>query len=119
MVGRRCSEPAHGYFLPSLDYFLYEAELAAPLYEGSYPPSATSPPSSSLVRINEESLWGSGAVLLGVLHVVFVCFQLNTGLLPKCEQYYRQQGYDFKFVNGRVVLVRRSRRSLRQRRQVG
>lgn len=40
-------------------------------------------------------------------------------MLPKCEQYYRQQGYDFQFVNGRVVLVRRTRRSLRQKRQVG
>uniref|UniRef100_A0A8D3EF14 Laminin, beta 4 n=1 Tax=Scophthalmus maximus TaxID=52904 RepID=A0A8D3EF14_SCOMX len=28
MIGQRCSDPAPGYFLPSLDYFLYEAELA-------------------------------------------------------------------------------------------
>uniref|UniRef100_A0A8P4K4T5 Laminin subunit beta-1 n=1 Tax=Dicentrarchus labrax TaxID=13489 RepID=A0A8P4K4T5_DICLA len=28
MVSRRCSDPAPGYFLPPLDYFLYEAELA-------------------------------------------------------------------------------------------
>uniref|UniRef100_A0A7N6BTS6 Laminin, beta 4 n=1 Tax=Anabas testudineus TaxID=64144 RepID=A0A7N6BTS6_ANATE len=27
MIGRHCSDPAPGYFLPSLDYFLYEAEL--------------------------------------------------------------------------------------------
>lgn len=123
MVGRRCSEPAHGYFLPSLDYFLYEAELAAPLYEGSYPPSPTPPsytppPSSSLVRINMVSLWGQRH-RFWVFYTSCLCFQLNTGLLPKCEQYYRQQGYDFKFVNGRVVLVRRTRRSLRQKRQVG
>uniref|UniRef100_A0A3Q1H1I1 Laminin subunit beta-4-like n=1 Tax=Acanthochromis polyacanthus TaxID=80966 RepID=A0A3Q1H1I1_9TELE len=31
MIGRRCSDPAPGYFLPSLNYFLYEAELTAPL----------------------------------------------------------------------------------------
>uniref|UniRef100_A0A8C3ANX0 Uncharacterized protein n=1 Tax=Cyclopterus lumpus TaxID=8103 RepID=A0A8C3ANX0_CYCLU len=31
MVGRQCSDPAPRYFLPPLDYFLYEAELAAPL----------------------------------------------------------------------------------------
>ncbi|CAL8355306.1 unnamed protein product [Lota lota] len=31
MEGRRCTEPAHGYFLPPLDYFLYEAEFAGPL----------------------------------------------------------------------------------------
>lgn len=48
---------------------------------------------------------------------IFVYFQLNLGILPKCEQYYRQQGYDFKFADGRVVLVRRTRRRARQRRQ--
>lgn len=47
MVGRRCSDPAPGYFLPSLDYFLYEAELAAPLLGGAS--STTNPPSSPLV----------------------------------------------------------------------
>ncbi|XP_049929321.1 laminin subunit beta-4 [Epinephelus moara] len=88
MVGRRCSDPAPGYFLPPLDYFLYEAELAAPLHGA--PPALTPPPSSSL---------------------------LNPGLLPQCEKYYREQGYDFKLSNGRVVLVRRTRRLARQRRQ--
>lgn len=46
-----------------------------------------------------------------------LCFQLNLGLSPKCEQFYRQQGYDFKLSNGRIVLVRRTRRSARPRRQ--
>lgn len=55
MVGRRCSDPAHGYFLPSLDYFLYEAELAAPLHGGEgAPPSTNDPPSSPLVRVKQE-----------------------------------------------------------------
>lgn len=45
------------------------------------------------------------------------CPQLNTGISPQCEQYFRQQGYDFKLSNGRVVLVRRTRRLARQRRQ--
>ncbi|XP_047453457.1 laminin subunit beta-4 isoform X2 [Mugil cephalus] len=34
MIGRRCTDPAPGHFLPSLNYFLYEAELAAPLAGG-------------------------------------------------------------------------------------
>ncbi|XP_053741447.1 laminin subunit beta-4 isoform X1 [Synchiropus splendidus] len=84
MGGRRCDEPAPGYYLPSLDYFLYEAELGSPVDTGT-------PPSSPLT---------------------------TTGLLPECEQYFRQQGYEFKFSNGRVVLVRRSRRHSRRRRQV-
>lgn len=44
-------------------------------------------------------------------------FQLNLGISPKCEQFYRQQGYDFKLSNGRIVLVRRTPRSARHRRQ--
>lgn len=44
-------------------------------------------------------------------------FQLNLGISPKCEQFYRQQGYDFKLSNGRIVLVRRTPRSARPRRQ--
>ncbi|XP_071318517.1 laminin subunit beta-4 isoform X2 [Trachinotus anak] len=90
MIGRRCSDPARGYFLPSLDYILYEAEHAAPLHTGN-PPSPTNTPSSSSL--------------------------LNPVVLPWCEQYYREQGFDFKFTNGRVVLVRRTRRLARQRRQ--
>lgn len=31
MVGIRCNEPAPGYFLAPLDFYLYEAENAAPL----------------------------------------------------------------------------------------
>lgn len=48
-------------------------------------------------------------------------FQLDSVLLPQCEKYYRDQGYDFKFSNGRVVLVRRTRHIARRwrRGQVG
>uniref|UniRef100_A0A6Q2YVN4 Laminin, beta 2-like n=1 Tax=Esox lucius TaxID=8010 RepID=A0A6Q2YVN4_ESOLU len=35
MVNRRCSDPAPGYFLAGLDFYLYEAENAAPLYPSS------------------------------------------------------------------------------------
>uniref|UniRef100_A0A8C3AJ83 Uncharacterized protein n=1 Tax=Cyclopterus lumpus TaxID=8103 RepID=A0A8C3AJ83_CYCLU len=69
MVGRQCSDPAPRYFLPPLDYFLYEAELAAPLQRRSS----------------------------------------STPLPPSPEQ-----GYDFKFTNGRVVLVRRTRHLARR-----
>lgn len=122
MVGRRCSDPAPGYFLPSLDYFLYEAELAAPLH-GRAPPSSTDSPSSPLVcnkqkhalRLSKRARRATLAAWR--VHGMLLCFQLNLGISPNCEQYYRQQGYDFKLSNGRIVLVRRTPRSARHRRQ--
>ncbi|MEQ2176032.1 hypothetical protein GOODEAATRI_023995, partial [Goodea atripinnis] len=50
-----------------------------------------------------------------MLQVVGV--SVNHGLLPPCEQYFRNQGYDFRFSNGKVILVRKARR-LRSRRQI-
>lgn len=121
MVGRRCSEPANGYFLPQLDYFLYEAELATPLYDGGSPPAQPTAPSSSssLVRNVRDRILGKHVMRFWEALNVFsaACPQLNTGISPQCEQYFRQQGYDFKLSNGRVVLVRRTRRRARQRRQ--
>lgn len=122
MVGRRCSDPAYGYFLPSLDYFLYEAELAAPLnVGGGAPPSGTDPPSSPLVRMKQGRTLAPGERARSWMGASqcssVVCLQLNLGISPACEQYYRQQGYDFKLSNGRIVLVRRTPGSARRRRQ--
>ncbi|KAL4003909.1 fumarate hydratase, class II [Sarotherodon galilaeus] len=91
MIGRRCSDPAPGYFLPPLNYFLYEAELTFPLLGGSSstPPPPPSPSSS-----------------------------LNPGVLPQCEQYFKEQGFDTKFQNGRVILVRQAQQlAQRQKRR--
>ena len=43
--------------------------------------------------------------------------QVNPSALPKCEKYFREQGYDFKYSNGRLVLVRKTKRQARRRRQ--
>ncbi|XP_034031453.1 laminin subunit beta-4 [Thalassophryne amazonica] len=104
MVGRRCDDPAHRHFLPALDYFLYEAEFAAPLeYQRPVLPTpnplpAPSPPPASPLPPPSSPL-------------------LNPFVLPKCEQYFREQGYDFKFTNGRVVLVRQTLPQARHHRQ--
>ncbi|XP_024911850.1 laminin subunit beta-4 isoform X2 [Cynoglossus semilaevis] len=88
MIGRRCSDPAPGYFLPSLELFLYEAELAAPLVtETSGTPTNAPIPISS--RLN-----------------------------PTCEEYFRSLGYDFKFVNGQIFLIRKTRGLARRQRQL-
>ncbi|XP_042071887.1 laminin subunit beta-4 [Haplochromis burtoni] len=94
MIGRRCSDPAPGYFLPPLNYFLYEAELTFPLLGGRS--STTPPPSPS------SSAGPSSSSLL------------NPGVLPQCEQYFKKQGFDTKFQNGRVILVRRARQLAQQ-----
>lgn len=67
MIGRHCSDPAPGYFLPSLDYFLYEAELAALLNQGS---STSSTTTSSLV-CNTKSALDSQIVCTVLVFVLF------------------------------------------------
>uniref|UniRef100_A0A665UDI7 Laminin subunit beta-1 n=1 Tax=Echeneis naucrates TaxID=173247 RepID=A0A665UDI7_ECHNA len=56
MIGRRCSEPAAGYFLPPLDYILYEAELAIPLNVGRSPSPTNTPSSSSSLPVTWTGL---------------------------------------------------------------
>ncbi|XP_035280923.1 laminin subunit beta-4 [Anguilla anguilla] len=80
MVGRTCNDPAPGYFLAPLDFYLYEAERAAPIERRG----------SSLA---------------------------NPTLMPECEEYYRERGYDLKYRDGQFVLVKRTKRRARQRRQ--
>ncbi|CAK6979151.1 laminin subunit beta-4 [Scomber scombrus] len=86
MAGRRCTEPTPGHFLPPLDYFLYEAELAAALDDGN---------SAAALR--------------------------DPTVSPDCAQYFRERGFGFQLSNGRVVLIRRTRRARlrRQTRQPG
>ncbi|XP_072291696.1 laminin subunit beta-4 [Eucyclogobius newberryi] len=109
MNARRCADPRPGYFLPQLDYFLYEAELAAPLETRPLPPpTPVAPPSPVPPPTQVAPPWPVAPP--SPRHPI---------ILPKCEQYYREQGYDFKISNGRVVLVRRTRRNARRRRQYG
>uniref|UniRef100_A0A668SLK7 Laminin, beta 4 n=1 Tax=Oreochromis aureus TaxID=47969 RepID=A0A668SLK7_OREAU len=106
MIGRRCSDPAPGYFLPPLNYFLYEAELTFPLLGGSSSTTSPPPSPSSSAAPSSSSL------------VICVCFQLNPGVLPQCEQYFKEQGFDTKFQNGRVILVRQAQQlAQRQKRR--
>ncbi|KAL2093324.1 hypothetical protein ACEWY4_010636 [Coilia grayii] len=87
MVGLRCTEPAPGHYLAPLDYYIYEAEDAALLVSSA----------SSLVNLPTAPP--------------------TTPELPKCEQYYREQGYDFILVDGQYVLTKREKRAARERRQ--
>uniref|UniRef100_A0A8C7F687 Laminin subunit beta-1 n=1 Tax=Oncorhynchus kisutch TaxID=8019 RepID=A0A8C7F687_ONCKI len=56
MVGRSCGDPAPGHFLAALDYYLYEAENAAPLEGKSSSPLRSIPldPGSALQIVPRE-----------------------------------------------------------------
>uniref|UniRef100_A0A3Q3WS10 Laminin, beta 4 n=1 Tax=Mola mola TaxID=94237 RepID=A0A3Q3WS10_MOLML len=84
MVGRRCSDPAPGHFLPQLDYFLYEAELAAPLHGGGVRPSPTDPPSSSSLVPGQPVTW-TGQGLVRVLDGAGLRFTVDN--LPSSMDY--------------------------------
>ncbi|KAJ8381669.1 hypothetical protein SKAU_G00024470 [Synaphobranchus kaupii] len=88
MMGRTCSEPAAGYFLAPLDFFLYEAEHAAPIdRQGASLESTKATP------------------------------QITPTLVPDCQQFYNERGYDIKYRDGKFILVKRAKRRARQRRQ--
>ncbi|XP_031417593.1 laminin subunit beta-4 [Clupea harengus] len=127
MVGLSCSNPAPGHYLAPLDYYIYEAEDAEPLdsteSEDAAPPDSSdpedaAPPDSSGPEdaapldssSSEDAAPPDSSSLVNPL--------TPTGpALPKCEQYYREQGYDFILSDGQYVLTKREKRSTRQRRQ--
>ncbi|XP_056455383.1 laminin subunit beta-4 [Gadus chalcogrammus] len=57
------------------------------------------------------------AEFAGPLQAISSSSLVNPSALPKCEKYFREQGYDFKYSNGRLVLVRKTKRQARRRRQ--
>uniref|UniRef100_A0A671XUL7 Laminin, beta 4 n=1 Tax=Sparus aurata TaxID=8175 RepID=A0A671XUL7_SPAAU len=75
MVGRRCSDPAPGHFLPPLDYFLYEAELASPLHGGIVPRQKTA----------DQPVTWTGLGLVRVLEGVGLRFTVDN--LPSSMDY--------------------------------
>ncbi|XP_056307443.1 laminin subunit beta-4 [Danio aesculapii] len=126
MVGQKCSDPAPGYFLAPLDFYIYEAENAAPLAVISpfigpppvvYPteliperptklPLCAPAPKPSPVPYREQTTVRPSPAPYNP-HVT----------LPMCEHYFRQRGYDFQISNGRLVVVKREKRQTRRRRQ--
>ncbi|NXW12281.1 LAMB4 protein, partial [Circaetus pectoralis] len=122
IVSRQCNEPAPGYFFLPLDYYIYEAEHAKPL-SGSAP----------LVRgwlfrchiergfmrwWHRSQIWHLSVMFLEKLILFF--FPLNMGVvvkpstLPRCDIYFQKQGYEFMIENGKIVLNRSKKRSVRK-----
>ncbi|NXN99499.1 LAMB4 protein, partial [Rhinopomastus cyanomelas] len=119
IVSRQCNEPAPGYFFLSLDYYIYEAEHAKPL-------SGSAPLVRSWLKHHTERasicpissrIWHPSVTLLE--NIIFIySFPPNTGVkpstLPRCDTYFQKQGYEFMIENGKIVLNRSKKRSVRK-----
>ncbi|NXT39257.1 LAMB4 protein, partial [Pelecanoides urinatrix] len=121
IVSRQCNEPAPGYFFLPLDYYIYEAEHAKPL-SGSAPLVR-----SWLFRCRTERgsmrcpissrIWHPSVMFLEKL-IFFFFFKrrviVKPSTLPRCDIYFQKQGYEFTIENGKIVLNRSKKRSIRK-----
>ncbi|XP_058264408.1 laminin subunit beta-4 isoform X2 [Hemibagrus wyckioides] len=142
MVGRHCSEPAPGYFLAALDFYLYEAEKAAPLgtkcsggpntptvlplYPTTTRPSRYCPPGTIVREPTPQPYYRPEPTLPRPYDPDPPVYENNWPTvayqtlppavpLPNCVDYFRSRGYDVEFRDGRFVVVKReSRRKRRQ-----
>ncbi|KAI4872139.1 hypothetical protein NFI96_031073 [Prochilodus magdalenae] len=108
MIGLSCSEPAPGYFLAPLDFYLYEAENAAPLDTKC---------SSYLVRLTTTPVPHVPTTTAKLPRPYCTPEPPTPPTLPKCDQYFRSRGYDVTFRDGKFVVVKRERRLARNKRQ--
>lgn len=129
MIGLSCSEPAPGYFLAPLDFYLYEAEKAAPLetkcsYYLVWP--TTPPVPHTAPRPSQRPYCSPGTPAHKPPPTPYPTIHFETPspapptephTLPRCEQYFRSRGYEFTLSDGKFVVVKRERRQSRKRRQ--
>ncbi|NXN39637.1 LAMB4 protein, partial [Rhinoptilus africanus] len=124
IVSRQCNEPAPGYFFLPLDYYIYEAEHAKPL-SGSAPLVR-----SWLFRCHtnrgpmrcpiSSRIWHLSALFLEKLIFIYSPPPPDMGVvvkpstLPRCDIYFQKQGYEFMIENGKIVLNRSKKRSVRK-----
>lgn len=115
MVGLKCSDPAAGYFLAPLDFYIYEAENAKPVV--SLPLVKPERPTKlPLCPFDPKPSPTTKPEIPDYPMVTPTPFNSHI-TLPICEHYFRQRGYDFKISNGRIVVVKREKRQARRRRQ--
>ncbi|NXL99857.1 LAMB4 protein, partial [Tyrannus savana] len=122
IVSRQCNEPAPGYFFLPLDYYIYEAEHAK-LLSGSAPLVG-----SWLFRCHTERrstcpissrMWHSSVMFLEkLIFIYFFLFSVGVvvqpSTLPRCDIYFQKQGYEFMIENGKIVLNRNKKRTVRK-----
>ncbi|XP_069485260.1 laminin subunit beta-4 isoform X2 [Ambystoma mexicanum] len=98
IVGRQCKRPAPGYYIVPLDYYIYEAELAQPLYASESIVKTTAAPTAAPTALPTAAPTAAPE-------------------LPKCDDYFRQQGIAYKYINGRIILKSTPKDNGRERRQ--
>ncbi|NXD94209.1 LAMB4 protein, partial [Chaetorhynchus papuensis] len=121
IVSRQCNEPAPGYFFLPLDYYIYEAEHAKPL-SGSAPLVGI-----WLFRCTERGslwcpissrIWHPSVMFLEKLIIFFPPFSMGVvvqpSTLPRCDVYFQKKGYEFMIENGKIVLNRNKKRTVRK-----
>ncbi|NXU14074.1 LAMB4 protein, partial [Pardalotus punctatus] len=118
IVSRQCNEPAPGYFFLPLDYYIYEAEHAKPL-SGSAPLVRIwlfrcFTERGSLQRPISSRIWHPSVMFLEKLIGFFFPPSAWGYTLPRCDIYFQKKGYEFMIENGKIVLNRNKKRTVRK-----
>ncbi|NXA08670.1 LAMB4 protein, partial [Sapayoa aenigma] len=122
IVSRQCNEPAPGYFFLPLDYYIYEAEHAKPL-SGSAPLVGSwlfkcHTERGSMCPISSRIWHPSIMFLEKLIFIYFFPFNMEIvvqpSTLPRCDVYFQKQGYQFMIENGKIVLNRNKKRTVRK-----
>ncbi|NXD26373.1 LAMB4 protein, partial [Spelaeornis formosus] len=117
IVGRQCNQPAPGYFFLPLDYYIYEAEHAKPL-PGSAPLVGIwlyrcCTGRGSLCPISSR-IWHASVMFLEKLIISFPPPIWHADTLPRCDIYFQKKGYEFMIENGKIVLNKNKKRTVRK-----
>ncbi|NWV86892.1 LAMB4 protein, partial [Dasyornis broadbenti] len=121
IVSRQCNEPAPGYFFLPLDYYIYEAEHAKPL-SGSAPLVSIwlfrcFTERGSLHSISSRICHPSVMFLEKLIRQCcssFITSQVQPSTLPRCNIYFQKKGYEFVIENGKIVLNRNKKQTVRK-----
>ncbi|ROL46627.1 Laminin subunit beta-4 [Anabarilius grahami] len=102
MVGNKCSDPAPGYFLAPLDFYIYEAENAAPLMTIPFEPGS---PLQIILRqrVSDRSVTWTGPGFVRVQDGAGLRFTVSN--IPATLDYYVVVRYEPESTNDWTAIV--------------